>query len=251
MVKAKATKSSSVNNRLKDLGPIEGDDSVRIIDVSRSSPPSLVLDSSKKIRIRIVGLKPGLLFQSKGIMFADLKATTKSVKHRPPEEEAYLRCHWISKSMLDEGDLADGRQHHEVNGDIACIPWVVIYMALCEAGKAFKSKGRKSFSEIMAATVSCKKPECQKIPIQAGPYEVFEEFCRIPPRTGAMVMIGRPHFKEWAAEFTVMVDDEGYEANIVYDILKHAGKVIGLGAWRPMLKGPYGRFVVDKFEYVV
>jgi hypothetical protein len=238
------------------------------------SPHAPILSEipSRKVRIRIRGLAPGLLFQGKGIMLADERLKCElggqKVKPRPAIEEADLRCHWVGLEELVEEDgsthpvakafsekKAKGselvRYHKNAAGkiEIPCMPWVIIYKALCEAAKSFKQKsGRKSMSETVAGTVSLMVPFCQKIPLETSGYRILEEFCRIPPRTGHMVLIGRPLFPEWAADFVIAVDDETWNASTLEQMARHAGKLIGAGAWRPQLKGPYGRFVLENFE---
>ncbi len=90
------------------------------------------------------------------------------------------------------------------------------------------------------------------IPLTTKGYEVYTDWVRIPPKTGACVQMGRPRFPEWEATFVMGVDGEEYAdgtgETALAPMLKYAGKMIGVGAWRPQLKGPYGKFSVEKFE---
>lgn len=101
--------------------------------------------------------------------------------------------------------------------------------------------------QIVAATISC---EQDMISLGSDEYEVYEEWCRIPPRTGAMVKVARPRIRQWSASFIMLVDSEMYGDKGVErleDIINQAGKMIGIGPWRPSLGGPYGRFRVVSF----
>ncbi len=67
------------------------------------------------------------------------------------------------------------------------------------------------------------------------------------------VMRTRPMFKQWKLAFTVTIEDEA-SINVadVERALTVAGRVIGIGDWRPGSPkgGRYGRFQVESFEEV-
>jgi len=60
----------------------------------------------------------------------------------------------------------------------------------------------------------------------------------------ATVMRTRPIFRTWAVEFTLFIDPELIEPAAVRQALDMAGRMIGLGDYRPL----YGRFSVETFE---
>lgn len=182
----------------------------------------------KKVHVTIRGLSP-LIFQGKGLMEADGEESGKKKKSRPPEEEAKLRAHWTGKG----------------ENRVLCIPWVMLYQSICSSAKSFKFRGQRTMGTVVAATITCTE---DKISLGTAEFETLEEYVKIPPRTGAMVKIGRPLIREWEVSFTMIVDDELYDANVLHEIIRHAGKLIGIGAWRPELKGPHGRFEVTAFE---
>ena len=183
----------------------------------------------KRVRVKISGLPPGIIFQGKGIMEAGADSGGKQVKPRSPDEEARLRAHWME---------VDGKQQ-------LCIPWVMLYQSICTAGNSFKFKGQKKMGGVIAATVSC---EQDNIPLGTSRFETYEEWVKIPPKTGAMVKIGRPRLKTWEVEFILVVDDEMYSAEKLREVIVLAGKLVGIGAWRPERRGPYGRFELLEFE---
>ena len=180
-----------------------------------------------QIRVEIVGLSP-LIFQSKGMMEADQGNRKPGKKYLPAEEEAPFRGHWLDKAKKKP-----------------YIPSMMFYKSFCQAAIEYKQpqNKKKNMSFLVGATVSFEE---EKIPLK-GKYSVFEEWVRIPPRTGAAVKIGRPMFKDWSCGFVLMVDDEMWEAALLRNIITTAGKLVGIGAWRPGLKGPYGRFAIKRF----
>lgn len=187
------------------------------------------LPGVKRVRVTIKGVAPGLIFQGKGLM--ELDADKKTTKHRPAAEEAEHRAHWMT---------VGGKKQ-------LCVPWVMLYQSICTAAASFKFRGRKTMAAIVPATIACEE---DRISLGTDSYEVYEDWVRIPPRTGAMVKIGRPRLREWKATFVMIVDDESYDVTGLRDIIADAGKMVGIGAWRAQLKGPYGRFTVEEFEIV-
>jgi hypothetical protein len=180
-----------------------------------------------KIDVRIQGLPPGLLMACKEIMVHQEKL--KKGQRLTRELEARYHTHWGTVGKKQ----------------VAGIPWVNVYKCLCAAAVRFK-EGRGAMTQLVAATVSC---ETDFISLGTDQYEVYTDWVRIPPKTGGLVQIARPRFREWSASFTMIVDTEFYKnVAILEDVLGTAGKMVGLGPNRPALKGPYGRFVVERFE---
>lgn len=70
------------------------------------------------------------------------------------------------------------------------------------------------------------------------------------PDTGRRVMRYRPRLDEWAIETRLDVDDHILDPDLCRRILEVAGQREGVGDYRPGRGGPYGRFVVTKWEEV-
>jgi len=183
----------------------------------------------RRIAVTLEGVPPGLIFQGKGLMAASAKEGAKKVKPRGAAEEAKLHAHWMK----------------ERGKEVLCIPWVMLYQSFCTAANGFKFKGQKTLGSIVAATIAC---ESDRISLGTDQFETYEEWVKIPPRTGAMVMIGRPRLRTWSVNFVIVMDDELYGADGLQKVIEHAGKIIGIGAWRAEKRGPYGRFTLKQFE---
>ena len=108
-----------------------------------------------------------------------------------------------------------------------------------------KFKGRKTFKNIVSASVSVEPFE---LLIKPQSWEPFVIGVRIPPRTGGRVPSGRPIFKDWSLKFSIACDDSQITSEALEEILRDAGKYKGIGAWRPQLAGKYGKFEVVKFQ---
>lgn len=64
------------------------------------------------------------------------------------------------------------------------------------------------------------------------------------------IMRTRAKFDDWAAEFTVSVDDEQVDKSQLASWLDIAGRQIGIGDWRPDKSGFFGTFDVASIEEV-
>jgi hypothetical protein len=63
----------------------------------------------------------------------------------------------------------------------------------------------------------------------------------------AKVMRTRPVFPVWSIEFSVAIDPSVLEVSQVLDALVNAGRLVGIGDWRPGAPrgGSFGRFVAE------
>lgn len=58
------------------------------------------------------------------------------------------------------------------------------------------------------------------------------------------VIRGRPEIPKWAAEILFEVDTDFIEPDQVRELLSIAGRIAGVGDWRPEKRGPHGRYKV-------
>ena len=188
-----------------------------------------VVSNLIKVELRIEGIAPGIIFQSKGIMEAD-EGKSKKPK-RTKDEEARLHGHWMKSK---------GKK-------VMCIPWIMFHRSFTQAGTTFAYPGnkKKNMSQFIGPTLSC---EVDKLSLGTDKFEIYDEYVRIPPKTGAMVRIARPLLREWSVTIPMVVDAEDYEVEILEAVIKYAGRLVGIGANRPGLKGPYGKFSCTSFK---
>lgn len=70
-------------------------------------------------------------------------------------------------------------------------------------------------------------------------------------KTGDPGWTHRPRFDDWEITFVVTLDVTMMPAEVLLEVLKTAGKRVGLCAWTPRHKGPMGKFDVIKWEVTV
>lgn len=130
------------------------------------------------------------------------------------------------------------------------IPQPNLMRCLVEGGrfhKAGKAQLTTSKSSHMYACVDISGAEIKLIHTQ--PWKVDTRAVRIPS-TGGRILAHRPMFDDWALEFELDLDTSIVGAKVFRMVVDDAGKRIGLGDFRPATKGPYGKFVVTRWEEV-
>ncbi len=128
------------------------------------------------------------------------------------------------------------------------IPQPNLFRCIIDAGKYFKA-GKSKVTTIKSSLIpSCVDVEGVEFPIQhRDQWQVDTRPVRIPS-TGGRILAHRPIFHDWALSFNVVLDTEIMSENLFREILDKAGRAIGLGDFRPDCKGPFGKFVVTKWD---
>lgn len=133
------------------------------------------------------------------------------------------------------------------------VPGANIYAALIAAGtfhKSGKSKLTTMKTSLIPAGLMIDDLVCPLHDEQGQPLTTWEVDSRsvVIPSTGGRIMCHRPRVDAWLCTFTVDVDTTMFPPNLIRALVDDAGKKIGLGDYRPARKGPFGRFVVSKWE---
>lgn len=128
------------------------------------------------------------------------------------------------------------------------IPQPNLLRCLVEGGR-FHKAGRAQIttnkSSLLYACVDIEGAEV-KLHVKQD-WKVDTRAVRIPA-TGGRILAHRPMFDDWALEFLLALDTDIIGAQTFRNIVDDAGRRIGLGDFRPATKGPYGKFVVTRWE---
>jgi hypothetical protein len=130
------------------------------------------------------------------------------------------------------------------------IPAEHIVGALREASASFKSKvgtGRKSMKDEVAGGYFVAGTDGSERLVLRFDEFLVDKRSAVNQNNKARVMVIRPKFKGWSADFILVVDNESALLETVKEIVIHAGQYKGIGSYRPTKGGPFGRFVVKKF----
>jgi hypothetical protein len=154
----------------------------------------------------------------------------------------------IERDDVAKEDQVRAEFHSYRNGDHFYIPAEHIRGSLINAGAMVKSKvgnSRKSMKNIVAGMFFIKESE---IPLP-NEYEIDKRSAVNKNIKGRVIVI-RPKWNEWTAEFTLQIDNDTITKETAREIVENAGKYIGVGSFRPENNGMFGRFDVVGFEAV-
>jgi hypothetical protein len=149
----------------------------------------------------------------------------------------------IERDDISKTDALRAEFHSYSDNEGFYLPTEQIIGALINAGALVKSKvgnGKKSMKNIVAGMFSIIE---QKIRLSSN-YEIDKRsvVCRA---VKARVIVIRPKWNEWKAEFTLLVDNDTITKETVQQIIIYAGQYIGIGSFRPTNNGMFGRFKLN------
>lgn len=151
-------------------------------------------------------------------------------------------------------EQAEPKRYASDKGELF-VPGSNLFACIIAAGtfhKAGKSKLTTLKTSLIPAGVMVDEIVCPLHDAKGAPLTHWEVDSRsvVIPSTGGRIMCHRPRIDEWFCTFTVEIDTDMFSPNLIRAIVDDAGKKIGLGDYRPARKGPFGRFVVSKWEVV-
>ena len=173
------------------------------------------------VTFKIVGISPLLQNNPKCI---DTSSGLKSKSKIPPEEQAEIRV------------------YRNPAGEIV-MPTTAFRSSLFRACTGRKL-GKFAAKSLVAAAVF--PVEAQTIILNsdtgkpAKKYAIHEAFVNV---NNCAVMRYRPMIEKWATLLALEVDTDMLpNPNVLFELMNIAGRVAGVGSWRPANLGTYGRF---------
>jgi hypothetical protein len=117
-----------------------------------------------------------------------------------------------------------------------------------EGGRFHKIKNRSVTTQQKSMIPACVNIIDTMIPIKSKKgWTVDSRPVRVPA-TGGRILAFRPIFFDWELDFNLELDTEIISLPLLRQIVDDAGKRVGLGDYRPDKKGPYGKYVVTKWQ---
>lgn len=134
------------------------------------------------------------------------------------------------------------------NGHGLYIPFNMLDKSCGQAARMFKEPGRRgaSYEKSYYGLVRIGEDE---IPMNPREWVNSRENILARPlrrKDGNLIWKESPMLREWSAEFTFIVDE--FDVDVLRQILETAGKMVGIGGWRPQCRGRFGKFSVEKFK---
>jgi len=177
----------------------------------------------ENITVRIEGISP-LLMHKFPMMDEDAKSKARDQKKNQDNVESYLY-------LNDKGKLAQPSTH--------------IIGCLKKAGAKYQivGQGKMTYKNLMGSGAVIVDPDM--IPHEKQDWEIDRRPVVVQR---ARIVRERPMLKEWALEFTIEYDENEIHKGTLKEIIDYAGRRVGIGDFRPSNGGPFGRFIVTKFE---
>lgn len=189
---------------------------------------------------------------------AEIAGTSSLLQHRFGEQaEGDVGATTRVIGVVDRGTprvAAEAVSYRNAEG-ILYHPGAAINRLLRESGGSHKIKGsRKSAKFVVPAavlvlddTIALHMPGDPNTPLTA--FEVDSRPVVIPSTKGR-VMRHRPRLDAWGMTFSVEIDDELLPPDFIHQLLTEGGRRLGVGDFRPERGGPFGRFMVVRWEEV-
>lgn len=184
----------------------------------------------------------------------EVTGTTPLIIHSFTDAEA-LQASGGSSSASSAADRGSPREAAEkslykgINGDLI-LPQPNLLRCLVDGG-AFHKAGRAQITTAKKSVLySCLDIEGAEIPIISSEGWCVDTRAVRIPATGGRILRHRPIFNDWKLQFVAELDTSIVSARLLRMIVDDAGRRIGIGDFRPSCKGPYGKFLVTRWEEV-
>lgn len=166
-----------------------------------------------------------------------IKGTSALLMHRYPMEPI------VALEKKPKEDQAELAAYRTAGGELY-VPGVNLQRSFVGAATYSKGKGRASLQKPAAACLMV-DPEILGLGLKKF---VVDSRPVVVPATRGRVVRHRPRIDAWELSFTLTWDETLLTEPQVRTIVDDAGSRVGLLDFRPAMKGPFGRFIVTKWE---
>jgi len=178
-----------------------------------------------------------------------IQGITPLLMNRPSQLEISDKSKDVKRETKTPEEKAEGKLYTDAEGKIY-MPSTWFRGALVEAGKYKKRGGtgssKSNFSKIVG---SCVLIEPFEILMKKPEWKTFS-ILAVNPTTRGRNQLDRPQFKKWEADMQVQFEEEQIEPSVMKELFDIAGKLVGVGDWRPAKKGMFGKFQVVLWKEV-
>ena len=155
----------------------------------------------------------------------------------------------------DDFEHRTWRERVHVDGkDIAFIPPMALKNCLTDVAQylseTIPGKGKATFTKKFKAGVMVIDP--MDLGVKLADIEGERIFVPSDGKRGGGSRVWKtfPVIRNWTVEATAYIADPAIKPAKMLEYLTHAGKFIGLGRFRPINNGFYGRFTIENFEAI-
>jgi len=153
----------------------------------------------------------------------------------------------IERAEVHEDDEKRALYHMYIDDDgKPFIPSEQLIGSFINAGSFIKSKvgnSKKSMKNIVAAMF-----DILPMKIKLTTSWTIDKRSAVNKNIKARVIVLRPRWEEWEAEFTLIVDNDTITKETIRTIIEYAGQYVGIGSFRPTNNGRFGRFTLHTLK---
>jgi hypothetical protein len=184
----------------------------------------------KKYNITISGISPLLMNRPSQLDIADKSKDVKRETQTPEQ-------------------IAQAKLYTDAEGNIY-LPATWLQGAVVEAGKQKKMGGKGSSKATYSKVAgSCVEINPFEIIMDKAKWKVFS-ILAVNPTTRGRNILHRPQFDKWEVSFEVTFEESQIEATVMKELFDIAGRMVGVGDWRPAKKGRFGKFQVTNWKEI-
>lgn len=175
-----------------------------------------------------------------------IEGLTPYMQHRMDDVKLEVweknRRHIIERPDVNIEDIKRAEFHCYRGANEKCyIPAEQLRIAFINGGSYLKSKvgaGRtKSMKGVIAAVLRVSPEE-----ITLPDYDMIDKRSAVNKNVKARVMVIRPKWAAWEAEFDLILDNETLTKEMLTELITTTGNYVGIGSYRPTNNGYFGRF---------
>lgn len=144
---------------------------------------------------------------------------------------------------MSKEDQAEVAAYRDPDG-ILFVPGLNLQRSFVAASTYSKGKGRASLQKVACAAIAV-SPE--RLSLNRKDYAIDSRPVVIKS-TGGRIIRNRPRINDWSINFFIEFDEKLLTEKQVRKIVDDAGALVGLLDFRPERKGPFGKFMVTKWE---
>ena len=145
---------------------------------------------------------------------------------------------------MSAAEQAEASAYRDPESKGLYLPGVNVQRSLVAAATFSKGKGRASLQKTVAASVFV-APE--RIDLGVKDYVIDSRPVVIASTRGRIVR-HRPRLDTWACEFKIEFDELLVTEAQLRRVVDDAGRLVGLLDFRPACKGPFGRFMITRWN---
>lgn len=176
-----------------------------------------------------------------------VQGTSPLLMNRPNQFDIAEKSKDVKRENRTPKELASDKLYIDGEENVY-LPATWFQGAIVEAGKQKKMGGKGSAK----ATYSKVAGSC----VEINPFEIFPKNAEwkvfsvlaTNPTTRGKNMLHRPMFESWEVSFEVSFDENQIEPAVMKELFDIAGRMVGVGDWRPAKKGRFGKFQVTNWK---